>query len=78
MSKSQLYVKLCIFVLVVRCVTHLKGMNVESACSLKDAEMNAMSSLPVLGNGRGWPHGVCPRPLAVALTGWGQPKPTKA
>lgn len=57
---------------------HLKGMNVESPCSLKDGEMSAVSSLPILGGGRGWPCGVCARPLAVALKGWGQPKPTKA
>lgn len=78
MSKSQLYVKLCILVAVVRCVMHLKGVSVESTCSLKDAEMSAMSSLRVSGDGRRWPCGMCPRPSAVALTGWGQPKPTKA
>lgn len=69
MSKSQLYVKLCILVAVVRCVMHLKGMNMESTCSLTDAEMSAMSSLLVSGDGRGWPCGMCPRPSAVALTG---------
>lgn len=61
MSKSQLYVKLCFLVAVVRCVMHLKGMNIKSTCSLTDAEMSAMSSLPVSGDGRGWPCGMCPR-----------------
>lgn len=57
---------------------HLKGMNVESTCSLKDGEMSAMSSLPTLGDGREWSCGVCACPSAVALKGWGQSKPTKA
>ena len=57
---------------------HLKGMNVESTCSLKDGELSAMSSLPILGDGREWSCGVCARPSAVSVKGRGQPKPTKA
>ena len=49
----------------------MKGMNVDGVYSLKDDETSAMSSLPILGNGRGHPRRVRPppRPFAVALMG---------
>lgn len=48
-------------------------MNVDGVYSLQDDEMSTMSSLPILGNGRGHPRRVCPPPwpLAVALMGYG-------